>query len=111
MTWTDAQIVEAHEHCFENAKEVQASDQCVCYFCAANELQGAYFEPAGVTEWLNRAGRDAKTGAEVFRSGPVPLSDRATAFCPNCTFDMVIGDASGLPITDQSLVSAINARF
>ncbi|MBI0476236.1 hypothetical protein D9601_12850 [Sphingomonas sp. MA1305] len=111
MTWTEAQIVQAHEHCFENAQEVQASAQCACYFCAANELPGAYFEPGAITEWLNPAGRDAKTGAEILRSGSKPLSDRATAICPNCTFDMVIGDASGLPITDRSLLSAINERF
>jgi hypothetical protein len=111
MTWTDAQIVEAHEHCFENVREVQASNWCVCYFCAINDLPRAYFEPAAITEWLNPAGRNAGTGAEVFRSGPAPLSDRATAFCPNCTFDMVIGDASGFPINDRSFVSAIDAHF
>jgi len=111
MIWTDSQIVEAHEHCFENAKEVQASERCVCYFCAANELSGAYFEPAAITEWLNPADRDAKTGVEALRSGPAPLSDRATAICPNCAFDMVIGDASGLPISDPSFIAAIEARF
>jgi hypothetical protein len=111
MIWTDAKIVEAHEHCFENVKEVQASDRCVCYFCAANGLPQAYFSPAAITEWLNPVGRDSGTGAEVFRSGPEPLSDRATAFCPNCTFDMVLGNASGLPIGDLSFVSAINTRF
>lgn len=111
MTWTDAQIVEAHEHCFANAKEVQASERCVCYFCAANDLPEAYFKPAAVTEWLNPTGRDPKTGAEVLQTGPEPLSDQATAICPNCTFDLVIGDASGLPISDRSFVSAIDARF
>jgi hypothetical protein len=62
-------------------------------------------------EWLNPAGYPGSTRIEVFASSPEPLSDRATAFCPNCTFDMVIGDASGLPIDDRSFVAAINNRF
>ncbi len=102
--WTEAQITAAHEHCFENVREIQASDRCVCYFCAANSLPNAYFAPDQIVEWLNPMGNG-------YRAGPSLLSDKATAFCPNCTFDMVIGDASGLPIDDPKFVAAINELF
>ena len=111
MSWTEDQIISAHEHRFENVREIQSSSRCVCYFCAANGLANAHFAPTAIVEWLNPAGYRGEPSIEVFASGPEPLSDRATAFCPNCTFDMVIGDASGLPIDDPSFVAAINNRF
>jgi hypothetical protein len=104
LTLTDAELVAAHEHCFENVREIQASQRCVCYFCAANELPNAYFAPGQIVEWLNPINNGEQPG-------PMPLSDKATAFCPNCTFDMVIGDASGLPIHDAQFVAAIHERF
>ena len=110
MNWAEDQIVEAHEHCFENVREVQASTRCVCYFCAANDVPNAYFEPSAIVEWLNLHDRN-DLGAQTFSTDPTPLSDRASAFCPICNFDMVIGDASGLPINDPSFLAAINDRF
>ena len=104
MSFSDHEIEEAHEHCFGNEAEIRASTFCVCYFCASNSLPSAYFSPSAIKEWLNPSG----TGHQP---GPLPLTDQATAFCPGCTFDMVIGDASGLPIQDPDFIAALNERF
>jgi hypothetical protein len=98
MTFSAAELEEAHAHVFENVREVRASGLCACYFCKK------YFPPSAIREWLNPIGEAA------FETGPVP-GERATAFCPTCQFDMVIGDASGLPIQNIAFLQALDERF
>ena len=60
-----------------------ASRCCGCFHC------GAQFPPRSITAWV----KDAK---------------EATAFCPQCDIDAVIGDASGYPL-DADFLEAMGA--
>lgn len=96
--YTFAELEEARQHAFGNAVEVQQSTVCFCYFC--NKLFGR----SKVVEWLNPEDDDR------FSTGPVPKSDRSAAFCPNCGFDMVLGDASGFPLHNSDFTPALHAH-
>ncbi len=71
-------LVQAHRRSAGHRTEVLASQRCGCFHC------GAQFPPRAITAWV----KDAK---------------EATAFCPQCDIDAVIGDASGYPITPEFL--------
>ncbi|RZJ42474.1 MAG: cytoplasmic protein [Brevundimonas sp.] len=58
-------------------KQVEQSSLCGCFYCETN------FEPARVEEWTD---------------------DDDTALCPNCGIDSVIGDASGVAVTDADFI-------
>ena len=99
MSWSRGEIKEAWSHARENVREVQASTLCVCFQCQA------YFPPSRIVEWLNPAGE------HNFKPGLLPTSDDASAFCPNCGMDYVVGDASGLPIQNPDFVSRLNSTW
>ncbi len=99
MSWSRGEIEEAWSHARENVREVQSSTLCVCLQCQS------YFPPDRIVEWLNPA------GGLTYKTGPVPASDGADAFCPNCGMDYVIGDASGLPIENPHFVRALNSTW
>ena len=69
----------AHRHSDHHRAEVEASAVCGCFYCLA------VYTPPTITEWV-----DEGDGGE-------------TAVCPACGVDAVLGDASGLPITDGFL--------
>lgn len=71
-------LVQAHTHSINHRAELLASERCGCFHC------GEEFAPRAITEWV----QDSK---------------EATAFCPHCDIDAVIGDASGYPITTEFL--------
>lgn len=73
----DADIVAAWRHSSRHREEIQASEQCGCFFC------GAVFRPGEITWWLDQD---------------------TTACCPLCGIDSVIGSGSGYPITDAFLL-------
>ena len=66
----------AHEHAFNNRNELMASEQCGCFHYMAT------FGPSEVREWIDKG---------------------QTAMCPRCEIDSVIGSASSLPLTEESL--------
>jgi hypothetical protein len=99
VNWSRGEIEEAWSHARQNVREVQASTLCVCIQCQT------YFPPSRIVEWLNPAGE------HTFRPGPLPTSDKADAFCPNCGMDFVIGDASGLPIQNPAFMRALNSTW
>lgn len=73
----------AHRHCFDNRDEVQASDLCGCIYCLTT------FTSAAVSEWCD---------------------EDATALCPNCHIDTVLGSKAGFPLSAEFL-SAMKKRW
>lgn len=71
-------LVQAHRRSAGHRTEVLASRCCGCFHC------GAQFPPRAITAWVKDA-------------------NEATAFCPRCDIDAVLGDASGYPITPAFL--------
>ena len=82
----DVDFDEAHRHCTANKVEIQKSKQCGCFFCVL------MFPSADVVEYINEP-----AGGE-------------TAFCPICGIDSVIGDASGIALTEHFL-KQMNKEF
>ena len=78
-------FVQAHKQSINHRAELLASERCGCFHC------GEEFAPRAITDWV----QDSKD---------------ATAFCPHCDIDAVIGDASGYPITVEFL-SAMRVRW
>lgn len=72
--------VRAHVHAANHRAEVLASEICGCFSCQS------IFSPDRVEAW--------------FRG---PDDDRATACCPECGADSVIGSHCGYPITNEFL--------
>jgi hypothetical protein len=79
--------VRAHKNSFDNRDEIRVSSLCGCFFCLS------IFAPAEVVDW-----QDEKGGTS------------ATALCPMCGIDSVIGSASGFPITEDFL-KKMNKRW
>jgi hypothetical protein len=71
-------IYEAHQHSTNHWAEIEASKMCGCFYCLNT------FTPSEIKEWI-------KNDSEEF------------AMCPGCGIDSVIGDASGITITDEFL--------
>ncbi len=69
----------AHRHSFNHRRLIEVSDACGCFSCLA------IFLPSDITDWI-----DEKGGG-------------ATARCPRCDVDSVIGSAAGFPITKHFL--------
>lgn len=67
----------AHGHSSHNKDELSRSSICGCFYCEM------VYSPTEIKEWVDK------------------LS--LTALCPRCSIDSVIGDASGLPITESFL--------
>lgn len=74
----DLELAKIHDHSFANKKEILKSDTCGCFYC--KEM----FAPSEIKEWV-----DDKSGD--------------TALCPYCFVDSVIGNASGIEITNKLL--------
>lgn len=66
----------AHEHTADHRDEILRSDRCGCGHCLA------VFEPGEIAEWTD---------------------DERTALCPRCGIDIVLGSASGWPLTAEFL--------
>jgi hypothetical protein len=71
------EVIAAHEHSSRHRRELEASEQCGCFYCLAT------FAPGAIQNWLNEGD--------------------GTALCPECQIDSVIGSASGHPITREFL--------
>ena len=75
-------ITDAHKHSSNHRSEIESSNRCGCFYCQAQ------FAPSEVIEWVD----DDANGVG------------ATAICPRCGIDSVLGDRSGFPISAESLV-------
>jgi len=72
----DDDIQEAHRRSIRHRDEVLASEKCGCFYCLEN------FPPSSISTWAD---------------------SEATALCPFCGIDAVIGSASGFPVTREFL--------
>ncbi|MBV1689930.1 cytoplasmic protein [Novosphingobium sp. G106] len=77
-------VGEAHAHCSENRDELGQSNEAGCFYCCRT------YAPALVEEWID---------------------DGATAMCPKCGIDSVIGSASGFPVTELAFLKAMNEAW
>ncbi len=82
MSYSAEFLDEVHEHCFGNEEELRASSNACCIACVQT------FDTSLVEEWT-----------------------RQTGWCPVCTFDTLVGDASGYPIAERDFVLAMNKKF
>jgi hypothetical protein len=74
----------AHRHSSNHREELLASQKCGCFYCRKT------FAPSAVVEWIENG---------------------ATALCPSCGIDSVIGDASLYPIDPDFLKAMADHWF
>jgi hypothetical protein len=89
--FSQEELVDAHRHCSLNESELKQSELCGCFYCLAE------FPPSAILEWVDD--QDVGEGRT-----------EATALCPKCGIDSVIGSGSGFPIT-HSFLEAMNGRW
>lgn len=82
--WPAGQLRAAYCHSSQHRVEIHASSHCGCFYCRK------VFRPAEILEWID--------------------TDEVTALCPRCGIDSVLGDASGLDVTDRGFLDAMH-RF
>lgn len=82
VTITTEYMQEAHLHSVFHKNEILQSAECGCFHCAT------IFQADEVQPWVD----------EAHPKG-------ATALCPKCGIDAVIGSASGFPISDPIFLS------
>lgn len=81
-------LEDAHKHSSFNEHEIQNSLTCGCFYCLK------VFIPNEVNEWIDE--NDSNT---------------ATALCPFCGIDSVLGSASGYPVDDKSFLKSMHERW
>jgi hypothetical protein len=68
--------IRVHKHCSRHRSEIERSERCGCFYC----LQS--FVTDDIQEWIDNG---------------------ATAMCPRCGIDSVIGSASGFSLSPNFL--------
>jgi|tagenome__1003787_1003787.scaffolds.fasta_scaffold20176657_2 hypothetical protein len=86
MSFSKEFLEAAHKHSFQNRAEIEASENCFCFYCRES------FAGRDVTYWIPDDGGD-------------------TAVCPLCPVDSVIGSASGLPVDDAEFLAAMHSYW
>ncbi|MBL8332512.1 MAG: cytoplasmic protein [Rubrivivax sp.] len=81
-------LLKAHTHASNHHEEIEASTLCGCFAC----LQ--IFPPSEIIAW---------TGLDSADFSDLESVQGATALCPRCGSEAVIGDKSGFPITPDFL--------
>ena len=76
---TEKELCAIHKHSFMNREEVNRSKNCGCFYCETIFPTDVMDPEEDFTDW------------------------GATALCPYCGIDSVIGDASGIPLTKEML--------
>ncbi len=71
-----ADILSAHSHCSRHRSEIESSQTCGCFYCCET------FAPQEISDWIDEG---------------------ATAMCPRCGIDSVLGSSSGLSLTKEFL--------
>jgi uncharacterized Zn-finger protein len=79
-TYTKEFLKKAHEHSRRNFTELKNSKICICFYCKKT------FKAKEITDWVEES------------------DNNKTARCPYCRIDSVIGDKSGIDITDIELI-------
>lgn len=79
-------LSEWEKHSKNNELEILRSKECACYFC------GNIFSARKVSDWAS----DGKG---------------ASAICPHCGMETVVGDASGIELSKASVEKATSAYF
>ena len=82
--YTEAQLIEAHQHSADHKREIEASHICGCFYCQLS------FPPEEINKWIEHEG---------------------TALCPRCGIESVIGSASGYQITERFLAEMYESWF
>ena len=96
MTYSEAILSNAHRHSSLNRRELEASKSCGCFYCCET------YEAAAISAWVEGDWSD----------GPPPQAQGEwTARCVKCDIDSVLGDASGLPVTDDNFLQAMRTRW
>lgn len=85
----------AHSHCIRNLREIEDSALCGCFHCETT------FPPGAVEDWYDE---DKEETTRERRAA-------ATALCPRCGIDAVIGDASGFAIADPRFLNALKEHW
>ena len=80
-------LSKVHKFCMCNEGIIKQSKLCGCFYC------GRIFSPDEVMDYMEEHGK----------------KDR-TASCPYCYIDSVIGDASGIEITED-LLNVMHQRY
>jgi hypothetical protein len=95
MTYSQDVLIAAHRHSSQNRQELQASTNCGCFYCC--EIYAAE-----ISAWIE----------DDWNGGP-PLQERDkwTARCAKCDIDSVLGDASGLPVSDRQFLIAMHKHW
>lgn len=90
-------LLAAYRHALANQREIEASTQCGCFHCVQT------FPPEEIVAWTG--GWDPTSGQDPDEADP------ATALCPRCGSESVIGDRSGFAITPEFLGRMNEAWF
>ena len=90
MEFTEEYLENAHKHCFNNKEEIDKSNTCGCFYC--REI----FAPSEIKEWIIISEQFPK---------------ETTAQCPYCMIDAVIGNASGINLSNDFLKSMYERYF
>jgi hypothetical protein len=77
-------LIAAHKHSSGHRAAIEGSVLCGCFYCES------VYPPTTVVEWTD---------------------DGECAVCPQCGIDSVIGDASGLPISDPAFLHEMNLHW
>ncbi len=88
-TFSRETLLAAHKHSSKHAQQLLRSELCGCFYCLSN------FKPDEITEWIID---DASNELEL---------SFATAVCPKCGIDAVLGSASGFDIADKEFLNAM----
>ena len=75
----------AYLHATDNRAELNASAVAGCFYCLET------YAPSRIDRWL--------------------VEGAGTACCPDCSIDSVLGDASGLPVSDPEFLMAMNRAW
>lgn len=95
---TPGDLWKPHGHCARNRDEIARSETCGCFYCLE------VFPPMDVRDWIDVNGHE---------EGPPRRGDRtpATALCPRCGIDSVLGSASGFPVDDPEFLRRMHERW
>ena len=83
MPFTAEMLDEACSHAITHRAEIEESALCACFYCFRT------FPPGEIDRWMSDG----------------------TAFCPHCGVDSLLGNASGLPVGDETFLRAMYDKW
>jgi hypothetical protein len=88
ISWDKQTLTAAHKHSIFHRLELTKSFICGCFYCLH------IFKPKDVLDWVDE---DNPKGA--------------TALCPKCGIDSVIGSESGYPVDNITFLKELNQYY